>query len=75
MIAKQQLQDQKRLLIWEIKKQFAESLSVQSILEATNRSIELNKKLHEFTVARVNEGEAAAIEKSLSQIESSRLEL
>jgi cobalt-zinc-cadmium efflux system outer membrane protein len=75
MIASQQLQEQKRQLILEIKKQFAEFLSVQSNLEATNRSIELHKKLHEFTVAKVNEGEAAAVEKTLSQIELSRLEL
>jgi Outer membrane efflux protein len=32
MIAKQQLQDQKRLLIWEIKKQFAESLSLLIVI-------------------------------------------
>ncbi len=75
MIAGQQLQDRKRHLILEIKKQFAEFFASQSVLEATNGSYELHKKLHEFTVAKVDEGEAAAVEKILSEIELKRLEL
>ncbi|HSE41574.1 MAG TPA: TolC family protein, partial [Acidobacteriota bacterium] len=75
MIAKLQLQDQKRQLAFEIKKQFADIVSTRLILEATTRSVDLHRRLHEFTVAKVNEGEAAAVEKSLSQIELSRLEL
>jgi cobalt-zinc-cadmium efflux system outer membrane protein len=75
LIAKQQLQDRKRHLIFEIKKDFAETLGSEALLEATTRSVELNRKLQDITVARVEQGEAAAVEKDLSQIELNRLEV
>jgi cobalt-zinc-cadmium efflux system outer membrane protein len=75
LIAKQQLQDRKRRLIFEIKKDFAETLGSKALLEATTRSAELNRKMQELTAARVEQGEAAAVEKDLSEIELSRLEV
>ena len=74
LIAKQQLQDRKRQLILEIKKDFAETLGSQALLEATTRSVELHRQLQELTTAKVDQGEAAAVEKDLSQIELDRLE-
>ena len=75
LIAKQQLEERKRQLILEIKKDFADTLTNQALLQTTTRFVELHKKLHDLTTARVDEGEAAAVEKDLSQIELDRLEI
>jgi outer membrane protein, heavy metal efflux system len=75
LIAQQQILEQKRQLILEIKKSFAEILGSQALLEATTRSVGLQSKLHEFTAEKVKQGEAASVEQDLSEIELNRLEL
>ena len=74
-IARQQLQEQKRQLILQIKKEFADLLAGTQLLVETDRAVQLHKRLLEITAARVKEGEAAAFEEGLSQIELNRIEL
>lgn len=74
-VAGQQLQEQKRQLVLQIKKDFADFLAGAQLLAETARSVQLHKRLHEITSARVQEGEAAAFEEGLSQLELNRIEL
>ncbi len=75
IVARQQLQEQKRQLVLEVKKNFADFLAGAQLLAETDRAVQLHRRLHEITVARVEEGEAAAFEEGLSQLELNRIEL
>lgn len=74
-IALQEVQERRRQVLSELRRTFADLFARAALLVTTERAIEVTKKLHEITLARVQEGEAPALEKGLSQVELSRLEL
>ena len=72
-VAVEQLIDRKWQVRFEVSKAFAEALAKAATLQAVEEGMELAKQTHQISVARVKEGEAAAVEKSISEVELNRL--
>jgi cobalt-zinc-cadmium efflux system outer membrane protein len=66
--------DRERQLKADIKMRYGEALAAARNLETAMRLLELNRQSYRITVARVNEGEAAAYERGLLHVEINRLE-
>jgi cobalt-zinc-cadmium efflux system outer membrane protein len=73
-LAQLEIADRERQLKADIQARYGEALAVARNLETAERLLELNQQGYQITVARVREGEAAAFEQGLLQVEVSRIE-
>ena len=69
----EEARERKREVFFQLSRSFAEVLGGADSLRAIEEMISVATETHRITTARVEEGEAAAIEKSLSEVELSRL--
>jgi cobalt-zinc-cadmium efflux system outer membrane protein len=73
-LAQLDIADRERQLKADIQARYVEALAVARNLETAERLLELNQQGYRITQARVREGEAAAYEQGLLQVELARLE-
>ena len=73
-IAKLEVADRARVIRAEIAEAYVDALAAQRALETLGQLSKLNQEYLRVAEARVNEGEAAPIERGLLQVEFSRIE-
>ncbi|MEW5993101.1 MAG: TolC family protein [Candidatus Zixiibacteriota bacterium] len=73
-LAQLEIADRERQLKADIKARYGEALAAIRDLETAEQLLELNQQGYQITMARVRQGEAAAVEQGLLQVEVGRLE-
>ena len=73
-LARVELLDARRELVFEIKTRFAEAVAAQQKLAAINRQVDIDHDTYHLAVARVKEGEAAPLEEQLLLAEQNRFQ-
>ena len=72
-IAVQEVREKERQVRWEIQQAFGELLLAAATIHTTQEALMLNEQSHQITLARVQQGETAAVEQVVSEVELSRL--
>lgn len=72
-IAEQEMREKQRQIRWELQQAYAELLVTAGTIHTTEEALGLNEQSHVITLARVQQGESAAVEKAVSEVELNRL--
>lgn len=73
-LAELDVADRERQIRADVKSRYADSLAAIRNLEITERQLSLNRETFQITQARVQQGEAPAVDQGLLQVEVGRLE-
>lgn len=73
-LARVELLDVRRELVFEVKMRFAEAVAAQQKLAAVNRQMDIDRENYRLAVARVKEGDAAPLEQQLLLAEQGRFQ-
>lgn len=73
-LAEFEIAERERQLRAEVKSRYGEALAAIRNLQITDRQLELTREIFRITTARVQQGEAPAVDQGLLQVEVGRLE-